>query len=99
LMEAVRLQPDDPAAQSNIGDALLMLGRDREAVDALTKALELPFGRGSPEEQNDLGVALGRLGRLDAAVPHFEEALRLKPDFADARVNLARVQAALHGRR
>jgi Flp pilus assembly protein TadD len=99
LMEAVRLQPDDPAAQSNLGDALLMLGRDREAVDALTKALELPFGRGSPEEQNDLGVALGRLGRLDAAVPHFEEALRLKPDFADARVNLARVQAALHGRR
>ena len=32
------------------------------------------------------------LGRVNEAVPHFEAALRLRPDFAAARENLARAQ-------
>jgi Flp pilus assembly protein TadD len=38
---------------------------------------------------------LGQRGRLSEAVPHFQEALRLKPDFENAKVNLTRVLAAL----
>ena len=44
----------------------------------------------SPELHNDLGVALVRLGRVDAAVAQFKEALRLDPAFGAAAANLAR---------
>jgi len=33
----------------------------------------------------NLGIALARLGRLDEAIVQFSEAVRLKPDFAEAR--------------
>jgi len=35
---------------------------------------------------NDLGLALRDKGRLDEAIACYREALRLKPDFAGARV-------------
>jgi Flp pilus assembly protein TadD len=38
---------------------------------------------------NTYGRALATNGRPDAAIPHFETALRLNPDFADAHLNLA----------
>ena len=38
--------------------------------------------------ENNLGIALGAAGRLREAVPHLEEALRLRPDFPDAYNNL-----------
>ena len=44
---------------------------------------------------SDLGVALEGLGRLREAAAEFEEALRLRPDFAPARDGLARVRAGL----
>ena len=37
---------------------------------------------------NNLGVALARQGKLSEAIGHFEEALRLNPDFDQARNNL-----------
>ena len=37
---------------------------------------------------SNLGVALGKQGKLDEAIPHFERALQLKPDFAGAHNNL-----------
>jgi Flp pilus assembly protein TadD len=40
------------------------------------------------EAHNNLGIALGTLGRLAEAIEHFELALRLNPGFADARRNL-----------
>src|SRR4029453_2364651 len=36
---------------------------------------------------NALGLALGAGGRLDQAVGEFREAVKLAPDFAEARVN------------
>ena len=39
--------------------------------------------------QNSLGEVLLKLGRTDDARMHFEEALRLAPDFGKARSNLA----------
>jgi tetratricopeptide (TPR) repeat protein len=42
----------------------------------------------APEVHNNLGIALGSLGQLDEAIAEFQQALRAKPDFADARANL-----------
>lgn len=38
---------------------------------------------------NNLGAALSRQGRHAEAEPHFEAALRLRPDYDEARFNLA----------
>jgi len=38
---------------------------------------------------NNLGIALGSLGRMEEAIDHFRQALALQPDFEDARRNLA----------
>jgi Flp pilus assembly protein TadD len=37
---------------------------------------------------NDLGNAIGKKGQLDEAIRHYEEAIRLKPDYVDAHNNL-----------
>jgi protein O-mannosyl-transferase len=37
---------------------------------------------------NNLGVASGQAGRLQEAIGHFEQALRIKPDYAEAHYNL-----------
>jgi Flp pilus assembly protein TadD len=37
---------------------------------------------------NDFGVALSRLGKLDEAIEHFKEALKIRPDYKLAKTNL-----------
>jgi len=46
---------------------------------------------------NNLGVALANRGRIDEAVEHYRESLRIKPDFADAHNNLG-ITLAREGR-
>jgi tetratricopeptide (TPR) repeat protein len=53
----------------------------------------------SPEAHNNLGIALGSQGRIDEAVAEFEAALRIKPDFVDARRNLDMVRRTTSNRR
>jgi len=40
------------------------------------------------EAHNNLGVALARQGRLDDAIVHFSESVRLEPNYSQARANL-----------
>jgi tetratricopeptide (TPR) repeat protein len=37
---------------------------------------------------NNLGIALGQVGRTQEAIEHLEEALRIEPDYAEAHCNL-----------
>jgi tetratricopeptide (TPR) repeat protein len=46
--------------------------------------------------QNDLGVALERVGRTAEALLHYREAVRLEPGNAEAHYNLARNRMAEH---
>jgi cytochrome c-type biogenesis protein CcmH/NrfG len=43
---------------------------------------------------NNLGNVLAAQGHLDDAVEHYAEAVRLNPNYAEARSNLARTLAA-----
>ncbi len=61
-------------------------GRQREAVDLFKQSLAL-----KPEAATcaSLGTALRAIGNLAEAIVYYEEALKLKPDFVETRVNLA----------
>jgi tetratricopeptide (TPR) repeat protein len=45
------------------------------------------------EAHYNLGNALAQVGRVQEAIQHYEQALRIKPDFAVARNALARLEA------
>ena len=51
--------------------------------DAVTRNPETWLG------YNNLGCALQKMGRLDDAIPCYEQALRIKPSYAEAHYNLA----------
>ena len=77
----------------NIGVRHARRQRWSEAVASYETAIG--FDRGSAEAFNGAGIALRRLHHDQAAVAMFDEALRLRPSFADARYNLAGALAAL----
>jgi len=47
------------------------------------------------EAHNNLGIALASQGRISQALPHFERAVELNPNMADARANRDQARAAL----
>ena len=59
---------------------------------ALTEAARLVPQRAEP--QNELGIVLARLGRMEEAANSFRQATRLKPDYAEAHNNLGNVRVA-----
>ena len=84
--ESLRLKPASPAAEYNVGSALLASGRRDVAAGHFRKAVELK-GDYAPAHYG-LGV-VGQLdGTVDVAAREYEEALRIDPSFADARYNL-----------
>jgi tetratricopeptide (TPR) repeat protein len=88
---AARLDPTGAAAY-DLGSLLLELDRTEEAIDAFRASLQQ--APESAQTHNNLGIALGIQGRLDDAIKHFEEALRIQPGFADAERNLATAREA-----
>ncbi len=48
----------------------------------------LDVTRGNWVAHNNLGMALGQVGRMPEAIAHFDQALRLEPDYAEAHYNL-----------
>jgi Flp pilus assembly protein TadD len=92
LREAIRLGAAQGATHYLLANALADLDRLPDAIAEYQSALADDRVARSPEVHNDFGVALVRLGRTDAAIAQFREALRLDPSFEAAAANLARAQ-------
>jgi tetratricopeptide (TPR) repeat protein len=97
---AIRIRPEYVEAQHNLGAALLESGQWNEALTELQLALRM-----NPIAKTHFAAAraLTELGRIEEAVAHYGEALRLKPDYADALNNRANLRlqggdAASHAR-
>ena len=67
----------------------LTMDRNRDWRDEITfYTRTLAANPDSPRMHNNLGIALNRAGRYEAAVDHFRTALRLDPDYAKPHLNL-----------
>lgn len=87
LVEAVRLEPGNAEAWSNLGNVHAAAGRYDAARDAYERSIA---ARPSfADAYGNLGNVLLLTGRRDEAIAAYQRALRLDPDFADARRNLA----------
>ncbi len=97
---AVRLKPDYQDARNNLSETLNILGGQLVQAGKLdgarqqfTQAIDAnPANAGA---HNNLGVILWRQGQLALALAQLEEAIRLKPDFADALASVAALRAQL----
>jgi Tfp pilus assembly protein PilF len=74
-------------ALRDLGEAYLLDGAPRAALKELLEAERL--NSADPRVHNLLGLTYDGLERPDLATGHFEKALALKPDFSEARNNLA----------
>jgi tetratricopeptide (TPR) repeat protein len=79
--------PNDYAANYNLGALLLSRGEPAEAVPNFERAVaQRPD---SATALNSLGAALMQLGRKQDAVQRLQQAVAADPDYLDARYNLA----------
>lgn len=87
--EALENDPGEADYSYMLGEALLRLGRAREALPPLREAAQR-----QPQEasyHDALGCALWHHGRFDEAATSFQEAVRLAPDHVAALSGLAGV--------
>ncbi len=85
----VALLPENPHVLYNRGVMRSHLGRHVEAGGDFAAALTL--SPNDPDLHNNLGVSQYLRGNPDGARRHLEKALRLRPDYANALMNLCDV--------
>lgn len=86
LQEAVRIRPEWPVAQRNLGKLFMFLGRPAEAEEPFRRALQRDS---SAPAHADLGSSLLAQRKLDEAIVEYEAALALDPEFAEAYSSMA----------
>ncbi len=91
LEEALRLQPNYPDGEYNLGNALAGISRMDDAILHYQAAVRLDPGYVGAH--TNLGVALARTGRVGEAIGEFETALRLRPDSPEEMNNLGNALA------
>ena len=88
MMErSVGLAPAVPIFRLNLAGALGCLGRYDQCMTHLGKAMLLGGGT-MPELHNHLGATLQGMGRIRESVEAFRNAIRLRPEYAEAHYNL-----------
>ncbi len=88
--EAVRLKPNYPEGQYDLGSTLMKLGRLDEAVQHLGAAIK--HDPTFAHAHINLAKALLEQGQLDQAVSHFSKAVDLTPGDPEAQYNLGTVR-------
>lgn len=85
----LKVEPQSPVAEHNVGATLGDLGRHKEAEAALRRAL----GKGGQAAQTYavLGRQLMHLQRFDEAISAYREAIRRDPSDADVQRDLAQL--------
>jgi len=83
--------PDEARARINLGILRGLAGDFTDAEAQFRRALAVQT---NPEVLNNLGYALYRQGRAMEALPYFDRALELDPEFIQARNNRAAAAAA-----
>jgi tetratricopeptide (TPR) repeat protein len=86
-------RPGDAKTQQQLGEVLRLLGYQNAMRGGLEQAVgywreSLRYRPDDAAMHNDLGAALARMGRVREAIPEFETALKINPNFAPARRNL-----------
>jgi Flp pilus assembly protein TadD len=88
----VQLEPGHGWALNNLGFCYLRANENEKAAKVLGEAAEkLPH---VAFVQNNLGVALERVGRTEEAKSAYQKAMDLSPKYVKARINAARVARA-----
>lgn len=95
LRRSVASNPQDAIGWHNLAAAEGDLGRAAEAEHAARRAITL--GLAAPETRLVLARALLALRRVDEAERFFEEALRLRPAYAEAHRDLAQLRWMMSG--
>jgi tetratricopeptide (TPR) repeat protein len=93
LSRALELKPD-AESHNDLGNALALLERYREAIAQYEQALAKRAGYAAAH--NNLGNALTTIGRHEEAVVHLRRALALAPDYPEALSNLGNALLSLH---
>lgn len=90
LIRVTTLKPNDPAIRMRLADVLLKLERNDEALpNAEYAAVQMPK---DPEAANILGKVLIANGDKARAIGEFMRAVELKPDHAEAKLNLEKAR-------
>jgi putative PEP-CTERM system TPR-repeat lipoprotein len=92
LRRALKLGVEPPKVLPALGRSLLLQGKYQEALNE-TDPARLPGTLSSPEILSVMGHAHLGLGRFAEARQSFDEALVLRPDYADALLGQARLAA------
>jgi Flp pilus assembly protein TadD len=89
---------ENDVAHNNLGFLFLRRGELDKAVSEFQTALDIRsrntqshYRLGAALIQSNLGNALAREQQFDAAIDHLQQAVRLRPDYADAYFNLGSV--------
>ena len=84
-----RIDRERATLHAQIGTGFLAKGQYPQAMTELLQAEKL--NPGDPRIQNALGLAYYVRGRTDAAEARYRAALKMAPDFSEAKGNLARL--------
>ncbi|MDH3349262.1 MAG: tetratricopeptide repeat protein, partial [Desulfobulbaceae bacterium] len=91
---AIRLEPKNAIIHFNFGTFLLKNGYKQAAIEQFQAAIQ--FDNKLVVAYNMLGTAWLELGERDKARSSFQEALRLYPNYDEAKKNLHRTMSQIN---
>ena len=92
LEHALQLEPDATAIEQNLALAYLGAGKPLQAINEISRAVTQDKEQ-QWKQHYIQGVAADELGYTQAALQNLRAAIQLHPDFAEAQLALARVNA------